>query len=254
MSSNPSELPTAGNSALDSSKSYYAMLFPVDGPNTYYVKTGVNPPGTFDSSQIIYMDLYTATVGLPYTYLGFFTVDLSTGTPMLTFTPSGAAGTSAPVAGFSGTPTIGFAPLTVVFTNTSTGSFTNSVWNFGNGTIVTNTTGGNVTNTYAAGGNYTVSLAVYGSAGSTTNTQTGYLAVSPAPKLGILPLNSGKLTLSGSNGPVGVQYRVLMATNLTQALTNWTPVLTNMIPSSGIYGYTNNAPTNKAAYFRLVSP
>jgi hypothetical protein len=90
--------------------------------------------------------------------------------------------------------------------------------------------------------------------GSSTSTQTSYIVASPAPKLGILPLNAGKLTLSGSNGPVGVQYRVLMATNLTQALATWTPVLTNTISSSGIYGYTNSWPTNKAAFYRLVSP
>jgi len=254
MSDTVNGLPTAGNSAVDSTKSYYAVLYPLSGPTTFYVETGVNPVGTFGSSQIIYLDLYKASISQAYTYLGFFTIDLSTGTPNLTFTPSAAPGSSPPTAGFSGAPATGFAPLTVVFTNTSTGMLTNSVWNLGNGTILTNTTGGNVTNTYAVGGSYTVSLAVYGSAGSTTNTRASYIAVSPAPKLGILPLNAGKLTLSGSNGPVGVQYRVLTTTNLTLPMSNWTPVLTNTIPSTGIYGYTNNAPTNKAAYFRLVSP
>jgi PKD repeat protein len=176
------------------------------------------------------------------------------GTNTTTLTNYIVVASSTLTAGFTSTVTNGFAPLTVVFTNTSTGSFTNSVWSFGNGISLTNTTGGNVTNTYATNGSYTVSLTANGTSGSSTNKQANYIVVSPAPKLGNLSLNAGKLTLGGTNGPTGVQYRILTTTNLTLPPANWTPVLTNTIPSTGFYGYTNSFPTNQAAYFRLVSP
>jgi hypothetical protein len=47
----------------------------------------------------------------------------------------------------------------------------------------------------------------------------------------------------------------LSTTNLTVPLTNWVPVLTNTISVNGTFAYTNKwATTNRAVYFRLVSP
>ena len=155
-----------------------------------------------------------------------------------------------PTATLAGSPTNGFVPLTVVFTNTSTGTITNWVWNLGNGANLTNSTGANVTNTYAAAGVYPVSLIARGPGGANTNILANYIVTSPTPKLGGLTQVGGKLVFSGTNGPVGVQYRVLTSTNLA----TWTPVLTNKIPANGIYVYTNSWPTNPAAFFKLVSP
>ncbi len=191
------------------------------------------------------------------------------GTNTVTLTVKGAGGSStniltnyivvtnaavaAPVASFQATtPTNGFAPLTVGFTNTSAGSFTNSVWNFGNGTIVTNLTGGNVTNTYAAVGTNTVILVVNGSGGSSTNKLVNYIAALPAPNLVATNLSTanGKLVFSCPNSPAGVQYRILSTTNLTLPVASWTPVFTNTFPNP----YTNSSLTNAGAFFRLVSP
>jgi len=187
----------------------------------------------------------------------------SVGTYTVTLTVNGAGGSSTniltnyivvtalpPVAGFTGAPTNGFAPLRVVFTNTSTGSITNWVWSFGNGTIITNLTGGNVTNTYASAGTNTVKLTVNGSGGSGTNTQVNYIVALPTPKLSTISLSGGKMVFSCSNSPAGVQYRILSTTNLTLPMTNWIPVVTNTFPNT----YTNNSMTNAGAYFRLVSP
>ncbi|HVM60492.1 MAG TPA: pectinesterase family protein [Verrucomicrobiae bacterium] len=87
---------------------------------------------------------------------------------------------TAPVAGFSGSPTNGAVPLTVTFTDTSTGSITNRFWSFGDG-ATTNTTMGSLTHTYASIGSYDVSLTVAGPSGSNTLTQTSYIAVTPVP-------------------------------------------------------------------------
>jgi PKD repeat protein len=161
----------------------------------------------------------------------------------------------APVAGFSGTPTNGFAPLAVVFTNSSSGGFTNSAWSFGNGNVATNTTGANVTNTYAAAGTYTVILTVSGPGGNSTNTQAAYIVARPRTVLGRPVLLGGtNFIFSGTNGPAGVQYRILATTNVAQALTNWTPVYTNVFAPDGSYTYTNTPATGKSRYFILVSP
>ena len=123
-----------------------------------------------------------------YTNAGSYTVILSAiglgTTNSLTNTAYIVVSNPPPVAGFSGTPTNLFVTQAVVFTNTSTGSYTNSAWSFGDGNAATNTTGANVTNTYAAAGSYTVQLIVSGTGGANTNTQGGYLVVRPRPGLG----------------------------------------------------------------------
>jgi PKD repeat protein len=80
-----------------------------------------------------------------------------------------------PVASFSGSPTSGTEPLTVTFSDTSTGTITNRFWDFGDAST-TNTTTNSVVHTYAAG-TYTVTLVTTGPAGSSTNTQTAYINV-----------------------------------------------------------------------------
>jgi PKD repeat protein len=203
-----------------------------------------------DANDGLFIDPITGLTNGAVYYVGYFTLN-----PSGTMTFTRAAAVTTPAAGsITATLTNGFAPLKVVFTNTATGTITNWIWNFGNGVILTNTTGGAVTNTYATNGDYTVTLIVRGPAGSSTNIVANYIVTSPAPKLGNLSLLAGKLILGGTNGPVHVQYRILTSTNLGLPLANWTPVLTNTIPSNGFYGYTNGFPTNRAAYFRLVSP
>ena len=82
-----------------------------------------------------------------------------------------------PVAAFNASPTNGAAPLTVTFTDTSTGSITNRFWNFGDGST-TNITATNIAHTYAAG-NYDVTLTVSGVGGANTNIQLNYISASP---------------------------------------------------------------------------
>jgi PKD repeat protein len=79
-----------------------------------------------------------------------------------------------PVAAFSGTPVSGTAPLTVVFTSTSTGSALSYFWDFGDGA---SSTSPNPSKTYNAAGTYTVALTVTNSAGSNTQTRTNYVTV-----------------------------------------------------------------------------
>ena len=160
---------------------------------------------------------------------------------------------ASPVAAFSGTPTNIILTQTVIFTNTSTGTITNSVWNFGDGQSATNNSTASVTHSYAAAENYTVSLIVTGPGGSSTNTLTDYLSVKPRPML-VVALSDGSILFSGVNGPAGQPYRILNSTNLALPLANWTPIWTNIFGADGSFGYTNTMVTNAANFFLLVAP
>ena len=83
-----------------------------------------------------------------------------------------------PTAAFNGAPTTGTAPLTVNFSDQSTGGPTSWAWDFGDGNT---STAQNPSHTYATPGVYTVSLMATNSAGSDTATQVDYITVSDAP-------------------------------------------------------------------------
>jgi len=100
----------------------------------------------------------------------------------------------APVAEFSGAPTSGAAPLTVTFSDASTGAVSSYQWDFGDNTT---STAQNPIKIYAAAGSYTVSLTAVGSGGISTETKTDYVIVGVpaptadfvgAPTTGVVPL------------------------------------------------------------------
>ena len=78
------------------------------------------------------------------------------------------------IAGFTGDPTSGIAPLLVSFTNLSSGDYAVCAWTFGDGG--TSSSCGNPTHTYAAAGVYTVALTVSGPGGADTLTRTDYIS------------------------------------------------------------------------------
>ena len=84
----------------------------------------------------------------------------------------------APVASFTGSPISGETPLTVNFTDESSGSITEWSWGFGDGGSSTQQ---NPSHTYGTAGIYTVGLTVTGPGGSDTITKADYINVtSPA--------------------------------------------------------------------------
>ena len=86
-----------------------------------------------------------------------------------------------PVADFSVDKTSGDAPLTVQFTDLSTGSIPMTwAWDF-NGDGVVDSTEQNPTYTYNTHGNYTVSLTVTNAAGNSTKTMTNITVIAPDP-------------------------------------------------------------------------
>jgi PKD repeat protein len=118
-----------------------------------------------------------------YTSAGTFTVSLTvtgpggsdgeTKTNYITVT-----GPPPPVAAFSGSPTSGCAPLTVGFTDESTGDITSWSWTFGDGGT---STAQSPSHQYNSAGTYTVTLTVTGPGGSDSETKTNYITVTGAP-------------------------------------------------------------------------
>ena len=84
-----------------------------------------------------------------------------------------------PVADFVGSPTSGYAPLTVQFTDLSLHKPTSRLWNFGDGTPTSNVQ--NPSHIYNNVGIYTVSLTVTNAHGSDIETKANYIKTSQPP-------------------------------------------------------------------------
>ncbi|MBR1368723.1 hypothetical protein RJ53_04045 [Methanocalculus chunghsingensis] len=84
-----------------------------------------------------------------------------------------------PIADFTATPTSGETPLSVRFTDESTGDITTWQWTFGDGTTSTDQ---NPTKIYTIPGTYTVSLTVSNAIGSDTKEKIQYINATPPPE------------------------------------------------------------------------
>ena len=109
---------------------------------------------------------------------------------------------SPPVAAFSAAPASGMAPLTVTFTDTSTGSITNRYWQFGDG-AVTNTTATTILHNYATAGTNTVSLVVTGPGGASTSTQPNLIIVTAPP---LPPVAAFSAAPTSGTSPLAVTF------------------------------------------------
>jgi PKD repeat protein len=112
-----------------------------------------------------------------------------------------------PVAEFTATPTSGDAPLTVVFTDLSSGVIDSWEWNFGDGLTSTDQ---NPSHQYNSAGTYTVSLTVSGSDGDDTETKTDFITVTEGQtKVGVPTLETGKYITTGKGRNKTTEFIVL---------------------------------------------
>lgn len=158
--------------------------------------------GDFTASLWEFGDGITSTLESPthtYPTAGAYTV---------TLTVSGLGGLDTEVkdsyitaytqveANFIGYPTDGTAPLTVVFTNTSSGDFSSSLWDFGDGST---STLDNPTHIYEIVGVYTVTLGISGLGGTDEEVKIGYISVQPGAFNTYLPL-----VIRNAPGSIGI--------------------------------------------------
>ncbi len=156
---------------------------PLVGPAPLNVSFTNNSSGDYDTCEWDFGDGTTSTICNPshtYNSAGNFTVTLDI---------SGKGGNSsseqvnyitviaAAVANFSGTPTQGLPPLTVNFTNTSTGVYDTCQWDFGDGSS-TVASCSNQEHTYTTSGLFTVTLSISGDGGEDSEIKVGYISAS----------------------------------------------------------------------------
>jgi len=159
---------------------------PTSGAAPLTVNFTNSSTGSITSHLWNFGDSGTSTVASPshvYTTPGTYTVSLTVtgpgGNDTLTRTNYVTVNApSAPTANFTGTPTSGNAPLTVNFTDLSTGSITGWAWDFGD---ASGSTLASPSHVYTTPGTYTVALTVTGPGGGNTLTRTNYITVNTPP-------------------------------------------------------------------------
>src|SRR6516164_6526648 len=87
----PLNTPSAGTGFLDTGKSWESDVEPANTASTFIGATGLNPDSLLSTSSVLYEDLWetsrsSISGSSPYTYLGYFTLDLTGGSPVLSFT------------------------------------------------------------------------------------------------------------------------------------------------------------------------
>jgi PKD repeat protein len=178
-------------------------------------------PGGFsgggDSGSLIVTDDNKNPVGLLFAGSDTMTIANPIGPVLSRFGVTVDDGSSqepvAPVADFQANPTSGEAPLTVDFTDLSTGNPTSWSWNFGDG--VGTSTAKNPTYEYASVGTYSVTLTVTNDEGSDEETKTDYITVTEQAQ--IPPVADFSASPTSGDAPLTVNFTDLS----TGSPTSW---------------------------------
>ena len=136
---------------------------------------------------------YPTTTGLAVKYIS----------DVIIYSTTPASEVRPPAAAFFATPVTGTAPLTVQFTDQSTGSPTGWAWDFTDDGSV-DSIGQNSSYTYTTAGTYTVKLTSTNSYGSTNETRSGYITVTALS--GTTPAAAFSATPVTGTAPLTVQF------------------------------------------------
>ncbi|MBR1368849.1 hypothetical protein RJ53_04710 [Methanocalculus chunghsingensis] len=141
----------------------------------------------------------------------------------------------APTANFVGVPATGTAPLTIRFSDTSTGTPTSWEWNFGDGTTSTDR---HPVKLYGTPGQYNVTLTVTNEQGSDTITKEGYITVHVPSRVQVGDLDIA----TGMNRTTGIsveqiQGAIAFGVNLTfdQTLVELVEITPNASVADDLY-------------------
>jgi hypothetical protein len=129
-----------------------------------------------------------------------------------------------------------------------------------NGSDSTNTAFLDTATTGASGFGTTYRALSASSFGATTGSFTSVgvtivqIVFTPTITQTIVPTGN-QVIINGAGGLMGVNYRILTATNVASPLIQWTPIATNQFSAGGGFSYTNLIdPSRPATYFRTVLP
>jgi len=149
-----------------------------------------------------------------------------------------------PAAAFTYGPASGTAPLTVSFTNNSTGAYTADFWTFDTNGDTLASTNQVVSFTYANAGSFTVSLIVSNNFGnaSTDTVTNAVTAINAGPiTMGIGPVAGGNLRLTWTAG------QGLLLQQATNVAGPW-------VTDAGASSPYTVTPTNGQMYYRIEQP
>ena len=171
----------------------------------------------------------------PGTYTVSLTATNAEGSDTVTKTDYITVTDASPVADFSGTPTSGVEPLSVDFTDATTGNVTNWSWDFNNDTIEDSTLQ-NPSYIYNSPGTYTVSLTATGPGGPDTVTKTDYITVSEP-----VPVAEFSATPTSGSKPLSVTFTDLSTP--TGEITAWAwdfdnDTIVDSTAQNPVYNYT----------------
>ncbi len=174
--------------------------------------------------------------------------------------------TTLPTAQFTATPTQGTSPLTVQFTDQSTGSGLTFAWDFNNDGK-TDSTAKSPSYTYPTTGTYTVKLTVTNTAGSDSEIKTNYITVTAAPVVTVGGESFG-YTANPTGNPIGggagysriiagteasVKYVVSTKTELLTALRSAKAGETVFVKGTAVIDMTGTPSTTIPAGVTLAS-
>jgi PKD repeat protein len=157
-----------------------------------------------------------------------------------------AASPALPEAAFTADVTSGTAPLTVDFTDQSTGSPTSWSWDFGDNSTATEQ---NVSHTYTAAGTYTVKLMVTNAGGSDSETKTDYIVVSPKETLDTTSPAIDSVVLFPANTTAGSKMNISVNASDNKEVTEVTAGTVPLVKdSNGIWQGSISASSAVGSY------
>jgi PKD repeat protein len=161
----------------------------------------LNSNSIFEEGAILYYEAYETELRVHVIELHLDPTELPAPETIALAHPLVPAGLGVPTAAFSATPVAGTAPLTVAFTDLSTGDARAWNWSFGDGATSTER---HPSHSYLSPGVYDVSLVVSNAAGSSTASRPGLVSASPAPPVQtFLPTADARVKSSSPNGNYG---------------------------------------------------
>jgi PKD repeat protein len=198
------------------------------GPFSILSGTPFNLPG-FSATNLVVR--FTPTNTGSFTNNTVFTTD-NAGDVTNLLTGSAAI---PPAANFSALPTTGEWPLTVLFSDLSTGTITNSFWDFGDGGQ-TNTTSTSLTYSYPGMGTNSVSLTVSGPLGASTLIRTNFIVITNVPPVTL------SIVLQSN------QVRLIWREGILQSCAGPNDTFTNVSSATSPY---NLLPSDSTRFFRV---
>jgi PKD repeat protein len=176
------------------------------------------------------------------------TIISGTYVPTTEFLTTGSPEVTTPVANFTANASSGYVPLSVQFTDTSTGSPTSWLWDLGDGNTSTSQ---NPAHTYLTAGIYNVSLTATNDGGSNSTTKLKYIVI-PTIGRNLTKIQNYATFGNWSGGDAGVMNNTIFLVAGTDNSTNYLPK-TYSSPNGAAWTLTNASAISPGRHANIVT-